>query len=112
MTCRCSHPSTAEAFLSFLAIFQVLWVRSCHSEWTKIFDDPVGPRYNVAPGTRPLTIHRLGDGTEQIMRLPWGYQPHNSKHFMVNAKLETIQKNGWPLKTGVSNESSSTGTIF
>lgn len=63
----------------------------------RIFDDPVGPRYNVAPGTRPLTIHRL-DGAEQMMRLPWGYQPHNSKHFMVNAKLEAILKNGWPWK--------------
>ncbi|CAM4226433.1 SOS response-associated peptidase [Bordetella muralis] len=74
------------------------YVERIDTNWATIFDDPVGPRYNVAPGTRPITAHRLIDGTEQMMRLPWGYQPNNSKHFMVNAKLETIQKNGWPWK--------------
>jgi|GEM_PF-5489732 len=31
-----------------------------------------------------------------MTRLPWGYKRPDSKHFMSNAKLETILKNGWP----------------
>ena len=36
----------------------------------RIFDDPGGPRYNVAPGTRPITLHRLIEGREELTRLP------------------------------------------
>lgn len=34
-----------------------------------------GLRYNVPPGTRPLVMHQLGDGSDQIDRLFWGYKP-------------------------------------
>lgn len=61
----------------------------------RILTDSAGPQYNVSPGTKPLTLHRL-TGTEDISRLPWGYKRSDSKHFMINAKLETILKNGWP----------------
>jgi len=61
-----------------------------------IFADPIGPRYNVAPHTRPLTIHRLDGGNLNVARLPWGYQRTDFPHFMINAKLETIRRNGWP----------------
>lgn len=30
----------------------------------RIFDDPGGPRYNVAPGTRPITLHRPSRGVK------------------------------------------------
>lgn len=63
-----------------------------------IFDDVAGPRYNIPPGTRPLTMHRLVGQAEALARLPWGYKPHGSKFFMVNAKLETIERQGWPWK--------------
>lgn len=63
-----------------------------------IFDDVAGPRYNIPPGTRPLTMHRLVDQAEALARLPWGYKPHGSRFFMVNAKLETIERHGWPWK--------------
>ncbi|MDH0740354.1 MULTISPECIES: SOS response-associated peptidase [Achromobacter] len=62
----------------------------------QIFADPTGPRFNIPPGTRPLTLHRLAEGSEAMARLPWGYKRPDSKHFMSNAKLETILKNGWP----------------
>ncbi|KDD21299.1 SOS response-associated peptidase [Bordetella bronchiseptica] len=63
-----------------------------------IFDDVAGPQYNIPPGTKPLTMHRLVDQTEALARLPWGYKPHGSRFFMVNAKLETIERHGWPWK--------------
>jgi putative SOS response-associated peptidase YedK len=62
----------------------------------QIFADPTGPRFNIPPGTRPLALHRLAEGAEAMARLPWGYKRPDSKHFMSNAKLETILKNGWP----------------
>ena len=34
-----------------------------------------GLKYNVPPGTRPIVLHRLGDGTDQADRLFWGYKP-------------------------------------
>ncbi|HEY9269998.1 SOS response-associated peptidase [Achromobacter sp.] len=72
------------------------YVERIFSSMTHIFVDPAGPRYNVPPGTRPLAMHRLAEGAEAITRLPWGYKRTDSKHFMSNAKLETILKNGWP----------------
>ncbi len=38
-------------------------------------DDEKRLRYNVPPGTRPLPLHRLGDGSEQAERMFWGYKP-------------------------------------
>lgn len=70
---------------------ETIWPKSRLS-----FSDPAGPRFNVSPGTRPLTLHMLVDAEGAIARLPWGYKRAGSKHFMINAKLETILKNGWP----------------
>lgn len=51
------------------------------------------PRYNVPPGTRPLTLHRLGDGSEQADRLFWGYKPAWYKRGPAsNARLDTVLK--------------------
>lgn len=72
------------------------YVERIFTNQSQIFADPAGPRFNIPPGTRPLTLHRLTEGTEAIARLPWGYKRPDSKHFMSNAKLETILKNGWP----------------
>lgn len=72
------------------------YVERIFTNQSQIFADPAGPRFNIPPGTRPLTLHRLAEGTEAIARLPWGYKRPDSKHFMSNAKLETILKNGWP----------------
>ncbi len=30
------------------------------------------PSHNVPPGTRPIVLHRLGDGAKQADRLFWG----------------------------------------
>lgn len=62
-----------------------------------IFSDPAGPRYNIPPGTRPLTMHRLA-GDFQLDRLAWGYKPQGSKFLMSNARLDKIQANKWPWK--------------
>jgi putative SOS response-associated peptidase YedK len=61
-----------------------------------LFSDPVGPRYNVPPGTRPMTMHCIVEPKGTIQRLPWGYKRNDSPHFMTNAKIETIMRNGWP----------------
>lgn len=62
--------------------------------WTpySILEDPVGPRYNVPPGTRPLVMHRLGGhGHESLDRIFWGYKPAGFKHQPVsNARLAKI----------------------
>lgn len=58
-----------------------------------ILDDDKRLRYNVPPGTRPVTLHRLGDGSEQADRLFWGYKPHWSKFQPLgNASLATVLK--------------------
>ncbi len=72
------------------------YVERIFTNQSQIFADPTGPRFNIPPGTRPLTLHRLAEGTEAMARLPWGYKRPDSKHFMSNARLETILKNGWP----------------
>ena len=52
-----------------------------------------GLRVNVPPGTRPLTLHRLGDGHHHVDRLFWGYKPAWSKRPPVsNARLDTVLK--------------------
>src|SRR6185312_13636081 len=50
-------------------------------------------RYNVPPGTRPLVLHRLGDGGEHVDRLFWGYRPPWYKRGPAsNARLDTVLK--------------------
>lgn len=52
-----------------------------------------GLKYNVPPGTRPLVMHQLGDGSDQIDRLFWGYKPEWYKRSpVINARLDTILK--------------------
>lgn len=52
-----------------------------------------GLKYNVPPGTRPIVLHQLGDGSDQIDRLFWGYKPKWYKHSpVINARLDTILK--------------------
>ena len=56
-----------------------------------LFDDDKQPRYNVPPGTRPLTLHRLGDGSEQADRMFWGYKPRWYKgKDLANANITTV----------------------
>lgn len=50
-----------------------------------------GPRYNVPPGTRPIVLHRLGDGAQQADRLFWGYKPAWFRRSPAsNARLDTV----------------------
>ncbi|WP_116793118.1 SOS response-associated peptidase family protein [Achromobacter dolens] len=63
----------------------------------RVFDDPAGPLYNIPPGTRPLTMHRLA-GDFELERLHWGWRPHNSKYFMSSARLDKILAGAWPWK--------------
>ncbi|WP_313620692.1 SOS response-associated peptidase family protein [Achromobacter sp.] len=72
------------------------YVERIFTNQSQIFADATGPRFNIPPGTRPLALHGLAEGTEGMARLPWDYKRPDSKHFMSNAKLETILKNGWP----------------
>jgi putative SOS response-associated peptidase YedK len=51
------------------------------------------PSPNVPPGTRPLVLHRLGDGAEQADNLFWGYKPPWYKRGPAsNARLDTVLK--------------------
>ncbi|PLC55072.1 hypothetical protein CR155_05075 [Pollutimonas nitritireducens] len=61
-----------------------------------ILNDVQAPKFNVPPGTRPLTLHRLGDGSEQVERMFWGYKPAWYKRGPAsNARLDTVL-NGSP----------------
>ncbi|WP_189394104.1 SOS response-associated peptidase, partial [Alcaligenes pakistanensis] len=52
-----------------------------------------GLKYNVPPGTRPIVLHQLGDGNDQVDRLFWGYKPEWYKRApVINARLDTILK--------------------
>ena len=58
-----------------------------------VFDEVQAPKYNVPPGTRPLTLHRVGDGSEQSDRLFWGYKPPWYKRGPAsNARLDAVLK--------------------
>lgn len=50
-----------------------------------------GLKYNVPPGTHPIVLHQLGDGSAQINRLFWGYKPKRYKRLpAINARLDMI----------------------
>src|SRR5690606_12619705 len=52
-----------------------------------------GIQFNVPPGTRPITLHRLGDGGPHADRLFWGYKPPwYERSPAANARLDTILK--------------------
>src|SRR5690606_26637247 len=64
-----------------------------HLRWNPrtALDVADGLKYNVPPGTRPVALHRLGDGAEQADRLFWGYKPHWYKRpALANANLTTV----------------------
>lgn len=62
-----------------------------------------GLKYNVPPGTRPLVMHRLGNGSDQIDRLFWGYKPEWYKRQpVINARLDAILKKS-PMWRGLLN---------
>lgn len=63
----------------------------------RVFDDPAGPRYNIPPGTRPLTMHRLA-GDFNMDRQWWTWRPSGSKYAMNCARLDKILGNKWPWK--------------
>lgn len=68
-------------------------MESLHWNPREMFTLPYQPRYNVAPGSRPLVLHRLGDGSEQADTLFWGYKPPwYKKPPLGNANLTTILK--------------------
>lgn len=63
--------------------------------WTAASDDNDRLRHNVPPGTRPLVLHRLGDGSEQTECLFWGYKPPwpgYKRGPASNARLDTVLK--------------------
>lgn len=50
-----------------------------------------GLKYNVPPGTRPIALHRLSHGEDQVDRLYWGYKPAGVKRAPTsNARLATV----------------------
>lgn len=63
----------------------------------RVLEDPAGPRYNIPPGTRPLTLHRLA-GDFEVDRQWWTWRPSGSKYPMNCARLDKILGNKWPWK--------------
>ncbi|HEY9281198.1 MAG TPA: SOS response-associated peptidase family protein [Eoetvoesiella sp.] len=64
--------------------------------WTPyaLLEDPVGPRYNVPAGTRPLVMHRLGNGDEKLDRIFWGYaRPRSRQSPNSNASVKALLNN-------------------
>src|SRR5690606_31680461 len=51
-----------------------------------------GPQHNIAPGSQPIALHRLGpDGSDGAARLHWGYRPpwyKRRSHYV--ARLESM----------------------
>lgn len=69
------------------------YMESLHWHPREMFAQTYQPRHNVAPGSRPLVLHRLGDGSEQADTLFWGYKPPwYKKPALGNANLTTILK--------------------
>jgi putative SOS response-associated peptidase YedK len=69
------------------------YLEKIHWNPARLFVEPEGPRYNVPPGTRPIVLHRLGDGQEHADRLFWGYKPPWYKRGPAsNARLDTVLK--------------------
>ncbi|MFH7106437.1 SOS response-associated peptidase family protein [Achromobacter xylosoxidans] len=62
-----------------------------------LFTDLAGPLYNIPPGTRPLTMHRLADDFE-VDQQWWTWHPSGSKYAMNCARLDKILGNKWPWK--------------
>ncbi|AOB29920.1 hypothetical protein AKI39_03280 [Bordetella sp. H567] len=59
--------------------------------------DPVGPRYNIPPGARPMAFHRFSGGQLEVERIYWGYKPSDWRRAPIsNAKTETIAAGKWP----------------
>ena len=54
-------------------------------------------RYNIPPGTRPLTMHRLA-GEFELDRRWWTWRPSGSKYAMNCARLNKIVAGKWPWK--------------
>ncbi len=66
-------------------------------EARQVFEDLVGPRYNIPPGTRPLALHELGGAPIRPERIFWGYKPANWPRAPIsNARIETIAAGKWP----------------
>lgn len=57
-----------------------------------IHDDIDSPNWNVAPGTRPLLMHRFGDDMLHVDRVHWGYRPSWAADkgipLAINARIE------------------------
>lgn len=51
-----------------------------------------GPRHNIAPGTQPIALHRIGEkGDDQASRLHWGYRPPRYKRrSQYLARLDSV----------------------
>lgn len=71
------------------------------SEYTVVFepgfrviihDDSGTPNWNVAPGTRPLLLHRFDDDKLHVDRVHWGYRPSWAADkgipLAINARIE------------------------
>lgn len=57
-------------------------------------DDPLPPRYNIAPSQNVLAVRTMPDGQRQWARLRWGLIPHWAQdaaigNRMINARSET-----------------------
>lgn len=50
-----------------------------------------GPKFNVPPGARPITLHRLNNSAEHADRMVWGYRPAGYHRGPVsNARLDSV----------------------
>lgn len=71
------------------------YVERIFTNQSQVFADPTGPRFNLTPGTRPLTLRRLA-GSDELDRQFWAYRPQGSKYKLNCARLDKILAGGWP----------------
>jgi len=72
---------------------EVDYMETLRTDVSTILDPEPGPKYNVPPGSRPMVFHRLGDGSDQVDRIYWGYKPpwpNWKKKPASNARLDKV----------------------
>jgi putative SOS response-associated peptidase YedK len=62
-----------------------------------VFTDPMPPCFNIWPGSRPLTLHRLS-GSEVLDRQHWAYRPRGTMRKLACAPLSRVLANSRPWK--------------
>lgn len=74
------------------------YMRPCFPRLDRTITDPVGPSFNVWPGSVPLTLHCL-DGAGALERHHWGYRPRGTLRKLACAPLARVLAGARPWRS-------------